>query len=192
MPGVFSAINSRIQNTLLHKKLKTLSSSLPDGEVVSQEGWVDSVFYPDTKVYIKGKYDLLVKLRDGTYTLVDLKLSQPLEEKKDKYMTQLMAYKFALENPRFSKAYKISKIALLIFYPDTIEFKEHTAKLTFPPKWMEISYDEKKFKDFMREVYTLLEGGEPKRSKTCKWCAYRNGEKISYTKSVSFIQPLPF
>src|SRR3989344_4447613 len=70
MPGVFSAINTRIQGTLLGKELKTLSKDLPEGTVSVQEGWVESKTVPGTEVYIKGKYDLLVKRPDGTHILV--------------------------------------------------------------------------------------------------------------------------
>lgn len=72
MPGVFSTMNSILQGNLVGKNLKTLSPNLPDGKVVKQEGWVDSILIPGTSVYIKGKYDLLVKNPDGTHSLVDL------------------------------------------------------------------------------------------------------------------------
>jgi len=106
MPGVFSAINTRLQGNLVGKNLKKLSSDLPDGEVITQEGWVDSVVVPNTSVYIKGKYDLLIKNPEGTHTLVDLKISQPGEDKIEKYRTQLTAYKFALENPKLGNPIK--------------------------------------------------------------------------------------
>jgi hypothetical protein len=72
MPGIFSSINSLIQGNLVGKNLKELSKELPDGTVVTQEGWVDSEVIPDTSVYIKGKYDLLVKNPDGTYKILSV------------------------------------------------------------------------------------------------------------------------
>src|SRR3989337_1812804 len=68
MPGVFAAINTRLQGDLLGKNLQSISKDLPDGEVVKQEGFVESVVVPGTNVYIKGKYDLLVKNSDNTHT----------------------------------------------------------------------------------------------------------------------------
>ena len=88
MPGVFSAINTRIQGSLVGKELRTLSENLPEGKVIMQEGWVDSKVIPGTHLYIKGKYDLLVSGSDGN-TLVDLKISSPDVGKIDKYKTQL-------------------------------------------------------------------------------------------------------
>ncbi len=185
MPGVFSAINTRLQGNLVGKNLKVLADNLPDGQVVNQEGWVESKVIPQTKVFIKGKYDLLVKNSDDTYTLVDLKISQPDESKIDKYKTQLGAYKFALENPAQGEPIKITKIGLLIFYPDQVDFKDGAATLTFPPKWLEIPIDDAGFLNFAREVDVLLDGPLPEEDANCKWCQYRHlGENMAHLGSV--------
>jgi len=184
MPGVFSAINTRLQGNLVGKNLKSLSEELPDGEVVRQEGWVESVAIPGTQVFIKGKYDLLVKNTDGTHTLVDLKISQPDDSKIAKYQTQLAAYKFALENPANGEAIKISKLALLIFYPDTVTFENGVARLDFPPRWLEIPDDQPGFISFAQEVNELLDSPLPEESLNCKWCQYRHlGETLTHTET---------
>ena len=181
MPGVFSAINTRLQGTLVGKNLQSLAKDLPDGEVVNQEGWVDSVVVPMTSVYIKGKYDLLVKNPDETHTLVDLKISQASEDKIEKYKTQLYAYKFALENPKAGEPSKITKIALLVFYPDTVSFENNLARLDFPPKWLEVPIDQEGFLKFMKDIDILLSSPLPEENKDCKWCQYRHlGEKLTH------------
>lgn len=58
MPGVFSAMNTRLQGSVVGKNLQTISKDLPDGIVNSQEGWVESITVPGTNIFIKGKYDL--------------------------------------------------------------------------------------------------------------------------------------
>ena len=181
MPGVFSAINTRLQGNLVGKNLKDLLKDLPDGKVVVQEGWVESVVVPGTSVYIKGKYDLLVKNPDGTHTLVDLKISQPGEDKIEKYRTQLSAYKFALENPKEGKPIKTTRLALLIFYPDQVFFNEGIVSLEFPHTWLEVPPDEKGFLTFIKGVDDLLKGPEPEESTTCKWCLYRKNFSLSST-----------
>lgn len=173
MPGVFSAINTRLQGNLVGKNLKSLSKNLPEGEVIIQEGWVESIQIPNTSVYLKGKYDLLVKNPDGTHTLIDLKISQPGEDKIEKYKTQLAAYKFALENPKTDKPLKITKAALLIFYPNRVAFAKDSAFLEFPPNWLEIPTQEEEFLNFIKSVDKLLTGPTPEESDTCKWCIYR-------------------
>lgn len=75
MPAVFGAINSRLQGALMGKDLRELSPALPAGIVESQEGYVESKPIAGTKVYIKGKYDILVRQPDGTYLIVDFKIS---------------------------------------------------------------------------------------------------------------------
>src|SRR3989344_221720 len=142
MPGVFSAINTRLQGTLVGKDLRSLAKDLPEGKVVIQEGWVESKQVPQTEVFIKGKYDLLVKQPDGGHILVDLKISAPNGDKIDKYKTQLGAYKFALENPVRGEPIKVTQLGLLIFYPDSVSFENNEAILHFPPKWLQVPLDE--------------------------------------------------
>lgn len=181
MPGVFGAINTRLQGNLLHKNLRDLSPDLPDGEVIVQEGWVDSMEVPGTAVFLKGKFDLLVKNPDGTHTLVDLKLSQPGEDKIEKYKTQLNAYRFALTHPKTGEPIKITRMGLLIFYPDTVTFTNGLARLDFPPKWLEVPIDEPGFLKFMKEIDALLSGPLPEESQKCQWCRYRHlGESLSH------------
>lgn len=183
MPGVFSAINTRLQGNLVGKNLRTLNPDLPDGVVVKQEGWVESMAVPGTDVFIKGKYDLLVKGNDIGHTLVDLKISQPDEGKIEKYKTQLGAYKFALENPASGEQIKISRIGLLIFYPDTVTFENGLARLDFPPKWLEIECDDECFLNFAKDVDKLLSQPLPAEDPNCKWCAYRHtSEKLIHDK----------
>jgi len=191
MPGVFSAINTRLQGNLIGKDLRYLSAKLPEGKVVTQEGWVQSKVIPGTNLYIKGKYDLLVDLPNGTQMLVDLKISQPHEDKIDKYQTQLTAYKFALENPVYGKAAKITRMGLLVFYPDEVSITEDSVLLHFPPKWLEVPIDDAGFLTFTKEVDKLLAGPPPQEGKECKWCKYRHlGDTWAHEGEAQ--QELPF
>lgn len=190
-PGVFSAINTRLQGTLLGKNLRELSSDLPNGVVENQEGWVESKVVPGTDVFIKGKYDLLVYQPDNSYLLVDLKISQPHDDKIDKYKSQLAAYRFALQNPAQGKAVNVTKIGLLIFYPDGVSFKSGKAFLDFPPKWLEVPTDEEGFLVFAKEVDKLLSGPTPAEGESCKWCKYRHlGDELTHYEPTA--EDLPF
>jgi len=192
MPGVFSAINTRLQGNLVHKNLRTLAADLPDGDVVNQEGWVDSIIIPNTSVFIKGKYDLLIKASDGSNILVDLKISQPHEDKIEKYKTQLMAYKYAMEHPKIGQIIHISRAGLLIFYPDTVSFKNGLARLDFPPRWLEIPIDNDSFLHFAKEVDQLLSGPRPDENPKCKWCQYRHSGELFTHESKIEQYDLPF
>lgn len=191
MPGVFSTINAKLQGDLLKTNLKNLSESLPDARVETLEGWVESAVVPGTDVFIKGKYDLLAKQKDGSFILVDLKISLPVEDKIEKYKTQLSSYKFALENPKYGKPIKIAKQGLLIFYPDKAIIKKDDVSITFPPKWLEVPIDVEGFKDFAKEVSDLLSGPTPSEGKDCKWCKYRHvGEELSHEANLQ--EEIPF
>ena len=184
MPGVFSAINTRLQGSLIGKQLTEINSNLPEGVVESQEGFVESVMFPGTKVYIKGKYDLLVKQQDGTYMIIDLKLSTPDQEKISKYQSQLWSYVYAFEHPSHGEPKKITKAGLLIFYPDAVSLTKGEAHLTFPPTWFEVLIDREKFASFMGEVSLLLEGPTPNENKDCSFCQYRHlGEKLAHPQT---------
>lgn len=189
MPGVFSAINTRLQGALIGRDLQSLSPSLPAGIVESQEGFVESKQVPGTQVYLKGKYDLLVRQPEGTYLLVDFKISQPQEDKITKYQTQLQAYKFAFEHPVSGSPKSISRMGLIVMYPDSAKFEDGKAYLDFPPKWLEIPVDTEAFNKFILDVSLLLEGPTPPESPSCKWCQYRHlGEKLSHRQT----EDIPF
>lgn len=189
MPAVFGAINSKLQGGLIGKNLTTLSAKLPEGIVESQEGWLESKPVPGTNLYLKGKYDLLVKQTDGTYLVIDFKISQPSEEKAAKYRTQLQTYKFALENPVTGKPRLVTKMGLVIVYPEAVKYENDLAVVNFPPVWMEIPQEMESFYQFMHELDDLLAGPMPPENPDCPWCAYRHlGEKLSHpaTEDIPF------
>lgn len=173
MPGIFGAINSRLQNLLIGKPLRELSANMPEGIVESQEVHIQSKSVNGHNFYLKGKYDLLVKQADGTYLIVDFKISQADEEKVTKYQTQLWSYKYMLEHPASGKPITISKMGLIIMYPDRTAFHKGEAMLTFPPKWFEVKYDEPAFNAFAQDLEDLLAGPLPAESESCLWCQYR-------------------
>lgn len=180
-PGVFSSMNSLVQGQMVGHNLNEFSKDLPKIKVIQQEGWVASKPVPGTSVFLSGKYDLLCDNGDNTYTVVDLKISKPDVGKIEKYKTQLGAYKFALENPNNGEAKKISKLALLIFYPEKATYNARGAVIDFPAKWLEIPIDEESFINFMLEVDALLSADAPAESETCTLCNYRHqGEEISH------------
>jgi CRISPR/Cas system-associated exonuclease Cas4 (RecB family) len=188
-PAVFGAINTRIQGNMIGKNLRELSDKLPTGIVESQEGYVESQKIPGTEVYVKGKYDLLVRLPDNSYMVIDLKLSKPDEEKITKYQSQIWSYVFAFEHPSNGEAKQITRAGLLVFYPDAVTLKDNTASLTFPPTWLEVPIDRAAFINFISEVSGLLEGPTPPENPNCDWCKYRHlGEALSHPQT----SDLPF
>lgn len=180
-PSVFSTMNSIMQGQMVGHSLREFGKDLPDIRVVSQEGYVRSMAIEGTSVYTAGKYDLLCDNGDGTFTVVDLKISKPDVGKVDKYKTQLGSYKYALEHPSAGDSIIVSKLALLIFYPDKASFNDSGAVFDFPAKWMEIPVDDEAFISFAHEIDDLLSGPAPTESETCQLCKYRHrGEDITH------------
>lgn len=180
-PSVFTAMNGLIQGDLIGKSLKVLSPDMPDGIVESQEGFVKSTAIPGTKLYISGRYDLLVKKKDGTYLLVDLKISKPSEEKADKYATQLAAYVYTMQNPQSGNPVNITSKGLLILYPEKADFEGGTVHIDLAPTWFEVKGGEKEFLTFMKVIDKLLAGPPPSENPDCSWCKYRHfGEELAH------------
>jgi CRISPR/Cas system-associated exonuclease Cas4 (RecB family) len=174
---------------MVGKDLRELSDKLPEGIVESQEGYVQSAVIPGTQIFVKGKYDLFVRLSDNTHMIIDLKLSTPSDEKVAKYQSQLWSDVYAFEHPQDGKVKTISRAGLLIFYPDKVSFVDGVASLTFPPTWLEISIDRDAFSTFINGVSTLLEGPTPPENPDCKWCKYRHvEEKLSHPQT----EDIPF
>lgn len=179
-PAIFGAINTRLQGNMVGQNLGELSPKLPAGVVESQEKYVRSKQIPGTNVYISGKYDLLVRQRDGSYMCIDLKLSSPKDEKIAEYQSQLWAYAYAFEHPVNGEPKQVTRAGLLIFYPDTVSFADGSASLTFPPTWLDVPLNNEGFMQFIGEVNSLLEGPTPPENPRCPWCSYRHlGEALS-------------
>lgn len=180
-PAIFGAINSRLQGALIGKDLRELSPSLPSGIVESQEGFVESKTIPGTNLFVKGKYDLLVKQPDNSYLIVDFKLSEPHEDKIAKYQTQLQSYHYAFKNPAKGDPKEITKLGLIIMYPDEVKFKNGKAVVNFPPRWLEVELKEDTFLKFIKEVHKLIDGPVPPENNNCQWCEYRHfGERYAH------------
>lgn len=193
MPGVFSTMNSLMQGSVVGKNLKTISADLPDGEIIKQEGFVKSKLIDGTSVYIGGKYDLLVELPDGSHMIVDLKISKPGDGKAEMYKSQLWAYKYALENRESGEPIQVSRLALLIFYPESVVFENGVAKLSFPPQWIEVEYNHNEFLVFMKEIDALLTGPLPAENENCQWCRYRHiGEQLAHNTPANIGETSPF
>lgn len=180
-PAIFSALNTRLQGSLIGRDLRELSPVLPPGIVESQEGFVESKVIPGTELYVKGKYDLLIKQPDGSYLIVDFKISEPQEEKKAMYQSQLLSYHYAFENPAHGDTKHITKLGLIIMYPDGVKFENGEAVINFPPRWLEIELKKDNFTNFITEINDLITGPIPSENPECKWCEYRHfGEKYSH------------
>lgn len=177
MPGIFTKMNNQFQDAIQGMNPQDLHPDLPSGFFELKERYLKSSPIPPGKqCFISGRFDILTKFDDGTYGIIDLKITDPKSEDLYKFTNQLHAYKFALENPAEGAlgAGKISKLGLLIISPNSIHFANGNVHFSAEPKWHPIEEDIESFFVFINEVSNLLAGQVPKPTPTCKWCVYRN------------------
>lgn len=175
MPGVFAKMNSLLQNAIVGMNLQDINSKLPSGKIEVKEGFLKSKpILPTKDCIISGRFDIASKLDDGTYSVIDFKITDPTDEKIQKFFAQLHAYKFALENPSYGEPKKVSKMGIVAINPEEIAFPGETVVFKAKPLWFEINEDMDRFYAFVSEVSDLLNGPTPKENPdNCKWCYYR-------------------
>ncbi len=180
IPGVFSTIASLQKNHYCGKRTEEFCQQLPPGTVIFGERQVcsRSIGFPDVEstCYIRGRFDIVVQFRDGSYGVMDFKTGSPGEDRADMYGRQLHAYAYALENPAGGslRLAPISRLGLLYFTPDRCTYEGGGRQvIAGRMTWVEVPKNEGGFRDFLREVVLLLEGPPPAPSRTCLWCRYR-------------------
>lgn len=174
-PAMFTRINSLLQNSIMGMNLQDVHPGLPSAIVEIQEGHMESAPIPGTDCFIKGRFDILSKLDDGTYALIDFKITTPDEEKIQKYASQLHAYKFALENPKNgAKALKISKLGVVSINPEEMKLEGGKVIFTNKPAWHPVKEDMENFYGMIKDISSVLNGDLPQSSKDCNLCIYRN------------------
>lgn len=175
MPGVFSKMNSLLQNAIIGMDLREINSELPAGKIEVKEGFLKSkAIPPSDDCFIGGRFDIASRLDDNTYSVIDFKITDPTEDKIQKFFSQLHAYKFALENPAFGEPKKVSKMGIVAINPEEISFPGDTVIFKAKPRWFEIAQDMDRFYAFISEVSLFLNGPTPPENPDkCKWCYYR-------------------
>lgn len=174
-PAMFGRINKLLQDSIMGMNLTDILPELPNGIITVQEGYMKSVVIPGTNVFLSGRFDILTKLTDGTYAIIDFKITSPDEEKMlKKYTSQLHAYKFALENPAEGEPIKISKMGAVSINPDEMKLVKGKVVFTTTPTWHPIEEDMESFHGFMKEISDVLNGDLPRASATCELCIYRS------------------
>lgn len=173
-PAIFGRMNILLQNSIMGKSLKDIHPDLPKGIVEVQEGFLKSIPVPGAEdCFISGRFDILTKLSDGTYSVIDFKITNPDEDQMKKFASQLHGYKFALENPLEGEPIKVGKMGLISVSPDAIDYKDGQFVFTTSPKWHPVEEDMEGFFDLISEISEVLNGPTPTASETCTLCAYR-------------------
>lgn len=173
-PSMFGRINKLLQDSIMGKNLNAIHPSLPSGIIEIQEGFLKSIPVPVAEnCFIQGRFDILTKLADGTYTIIDFKITSPDEERIQKYASQLHAYKFALENPHSGQGVKISKMGIVSVNPEEMKLVEGKIQFTAVPRYHEVKEDMDSFFKLIQDVEKVLDGELPMPTDLCGLCKYR-------------------
>lgn len=189
-PAVFTRMNGLLQNSVMGLNLKDIHPDLPSGIVEIQEGFLKSKPVVGAEdCFISGRFDILTKLDDGTYSVIDFKITNPDEDQIRKFSSQLHAYKYALENPaNGNPPVKVSKMGIVSVSPESIEHVNGKLVFSASPKWHPIEEDMKNFFNLTKEISTVLNGPLPQESETCTLCLYRK----KFTPQTVVANKLPF
>ncbi len=193
-PAIFTYMNKLLQDSVMGKNLQDIHPNLPSGIIDFQEGFLKSQPVSGAEdCYINGRFDVLIRLEDGTYTVIDFKITNPDEEQIKKFSRQLHAYKYALENPATGKApVKISKMGLISVSPESIEHKNGKLVFSASPKFHPVEEDMDGFLKFIKEISNVLNGELPTESPTCGLCMYRRRYLPQSIQKTSTEEELPF
>jgi len=181
LPAIFTKIAALQKEYYSGKRTEEFCPTLPPGVVTYGEQWVRSHSLElsgcSSNCYINGRFDIVAKLDDGSFAVLDFKTGTPSEEKSRMYARQLQAYALALENPAQGalRLSPVSRLGLLYFTPDKCEQPTTVRQvLEGELQWVEVGRNDEGFLSFLQEVVRLLDGPlpEPERD-TCHWCSYR-------------------
>lgn len=177
-PSMFGRINSLLQTSIMGMNLKDIISDLPSGVIEVQEGFIRSKIIDGTNCFLNGRFDILTKLDNGTYALIDFKITSPDEEKILKnYSSQLHAYKYALENPATGEPIKITKMGVVSINPEEMKLVDGKVIFTTIPAWHPVEENMEGFFLLINEISNLLNGDTPSMSEDCRLCLYRGNFK---------------
>jgi hypothetical protein len=174
-PAMFGRINKLLQDSIMGMNLSDIHPSLPSGIIEIQEGFLKSQEISGTNCFLSGRFDILTKLDDGTFAIIDFKITTPDGDRILKnYSSQLHAYKFALENPANGDPIKISKMGVVSINPEEMKLINGKVIFTTTPTWHPIEENMENFYTLISKISSVLNGDLPPVSETCSLCIYRS------------------
>jgi hypothetical protein len=124
-PKVFNVLDDAQKTFTRALHTSSVKDNIPAGECLYHDEWVKSeaVEFPryGVNLTIRGKFDTVVKLDDGNFMVIDFKTTIPNSGTLPKYLAQLTAYAYALENPLGGALNKhiapVTQVGILAFEP---------------------------------------------------------------------------
>lgn len=136
----------------------------------------------ETRWKIYGEIDLLVQHDDGSYSIVDGKVSMKKDEDAliKSYWTHLEAYVFAFENPFEGDPMSIKSIGLVQWsINDSIQLEGDLRGFSVEHRFIQLPRREREFQEFLVKFIGIIEGEFPESSDACENCQFF--AKIGFT-----------
>ena len=154
-----------------------ISAQLPAGTAYLHKGKFASkplvVAGVDTRWKLYGALDLLSKNIDGTYSIIDGKVSmkKDAEGLANDYWKQLEAYAYMLEHPESGDPLVISTIGLIQWRIDsTLSMESDLRGFKVEEKYIPVNRNPDGFIDFISDFIEIIEGNFPDSSPNCADC----------------------
>jgi len=175
-PGIVTALAARQERWYKDKTASDFSPDLPVGKVHSTNKKltsaplvVDGVATPFT---ITGKYDFLLKYEDGTFGIVDTKVSAK-SGKANFYWPQLAAYRYLLAHPASGEPRVCSTLGLVVWTPTQAERTGDAAfAVGFAAAYEAVSEPDGAFDLLIGDVVRLIDSPLPPEPEECATCAF--------------------
>jgi hypothetical protein len=156
-----------------------ISPDLPEGFASLYKGKfagkVIEINGEKTRWKLYGELDLLSENKDGTFSVIDGKVSmkKDAEDLADGYWKQLEAYVFMLENPEVGESKKISTIGLLQWRIDgAVDLTEPRRGFTVEERYIPVARNPEGFREFIESFISIIEGDFPVSGNDCNDCKF--------------------
>ncbi len=180
MPGAFPLVGTFANMQEEHFRgaaMTDIHPSLRPGKVTKWGEWVKSkpleVNGQATRWRILGKYDLVAENEDGTFGLIDCKVSDSDRDNAGFYSPQLEAYAYSMENPAAGKGVRVASMGLLVWNPThAIGEDQFSYGFGVSQKYLPVERDQVNFLSVIGEFISVLAGSLPSAGATCGTCNY--------------------
>jgi len=176
------ALETRLTSLCDGRRTTALAPEMPAGVFEVGERPVHSgtldVHLPDVihRCVIQGTLDVVVRVDDGGYSLVDVVINQG--ERLRARDRRLQACAYALEHPAAGAPVlgPVTRLGALIFEPEKFAAEAGgVGALTGGLSWVEIPRDDGRLFGFLAEALSVLERPQPPGgTPLCPWCVYRD------------------
>ena len=176
--GINNTLDSLFKKRLIKKSINEfIKIPSPQGSIIETGKTIKSASISRSgklDCYLEGKYDALIQFDDGTYGIVDFKVSKYSPDKIETFKWQLQAYHYAFTHPYHGAVYPISKMGLLFIYPADFQPSDNgNYHLPVDMHWVDVQYNEQEFLKFIYKVQDLLSDDKvPARFEKCPYCKF--------------------